>query len=276
MFKYSYNSLVYYGEDVATSIKRVGKYNYDGIELVGEPDDYDSTEVKMLCKDNGIVVSSICSIYNEKRDLVAPDPVKRQNAINYVKKVADFSLEVGAPVMIVVPSACMKIKGWGDPEEEWKWAVESIREGGEYANSIGVKLCIEAWNRYETYFVNRIEQCLKLMKAIDLPNVGVMGDTFHMNIDEVSIPEALLLAGKDLIHVHIADSNRAAPGKGHTDLIPVLKALKEIKYEGYITFELLPAAADPFGTMKKGGGREFFDEYTKHAIEYMKALENKM
>jgi len=276
MFKYSYDALVYYGEDVATSIKRVAKYNYDGIELVGEPDDYDATEVKTLCKDNGIVVSSICSIYNEKRDLVSPDPARRKDAINYVKEVADFSSEVGAPVMIVAPSACMKTKGWKDPEEEWKWAVESIREGGEYANSIGVKLCIEAWNRYETYFVNRIEQCLKLMQAVDLPNVGVMGDTFHMNIDEASIPDALRLAGKDLIHVHIADSNRAAPGKGHTDFIPILKALKDIQYEGYITFELLPAAADPFGTMKKGGGREFFDEYTKHAIAYMKDLEKKL
>lgn len=276
MFKYSYDSLVYFGEDVKTSIERVSKFGYDAIELVGEPDDYDVNEVNSLCKENGVVVSSICSIYDKKRDLVSPDPKKRKDAVNYVKQVADFSSEVSAPVMIVAPTACMKIKGWKNPEEEWKWAVESIRKGGEYANSIGVKLCIEAWNRYETYFVNRIEQCLKLMKAVDLPNVGVMGDTFHMNIDESSIPDALRLAGKDLIHVHIADSNRAAPGKGHTDFLAILKALQDIEYTSYLTFELLPAFADPFGTMKKGGGREFFDEYTKYAIEYMKNLEKKL
>lgn len=116
MFKYSYDALVYYGEDVEKSIKRVAKYNYNGIELVGEPDDYDAKEVETLCNGNGIVVSSICSIYNEKRDLVSPDPRKRKDAINYVKQVADFSSQVGAPVMIVAPSACMKTKGWEDPE----------------------------------------------------------------------------------------------------------------------------------------------------------------
>ena len=66
------------------------------------------------------------------------------------------------------------------------------------------------------------------------------------------------------------------PGKGHLDFVSILKALKEIDYQGYITFELLPAAADPFGTLKKGGGREFFDEYTKDAINYIKALENEL
>jgi sugar phosphate isomerase/epimerase len=243
---------------------------------VGEPDDYDTAEVRKLCADNGIVVSSICSIYNDKRDLASPDPAKRKDAVDYVKAVADFSAEVGAPVMIVAPSACMKTAGWKDPEQEWKWAVEGIQEGGEYAAKLDVNLCIEAWNRYETHFINRIDQCLDLMKDVGLPNVGVMGDTFHMNIDESSISDAISLAGKSLIHVHIADSNRAAPGKGHTDFLPILQALKDIDYQGYLTFELLPAAADPFGTMKKGGGREFFDDYTKLAIEHMKSLEKEL
>jgi sugar phosphate isomerase/epimerase len=148
MFKYGYDSLVYYGEDVNTSIKRVSKYGYDAIELVGEPDDYNANEVKSLCKDNGIVVSSICSIFNEKRDRISPEPVKRNEAINYVKQVADFSSEIGAPVMIAAPSACMKMESWKDPKEERKWAAEGIPKGGEHANSIGEKLCIEAWNRY--------------------------------------------------------------------------------------------------------------------------------
>ena len=100
--------------------------------------------------------------------------------------------------MIAAPSACMKMKSWKDPREERKWAAEGIRKGGEHANSIGEKLCIEAWSRYETYFVNRIDQCLELLKAVDLPNVDVMGDTFHMNIDESSIPDALRFCGKKL------------------------------------------------------------------------------
>jgi sugar phosphate isomerase/epimerase len=268
MFKYSYDSLVYYGEDVEKSIKRVAKYGYDALELVGEPDDYDVKGVNRQCKDNGIVISSICSLYTTERDLASPDAG--------VMSVADLAAGVGAGVRIVAPTAFGKGGGWKDPEEERKWAIDGIRESGEYAAGIGVKLCIEAWNRYETYMVNRLEQCLELMREVDLPNVGVMGDTFHMNIEEESIEGAFRAAGKDLIHVHIADSTRAAPSKGHIDFIPVLEALRDIGYEGYLSFELLPASADVFGVMERGGGQEFFDEYTKLAIEHMKKLEKSL
>jgi sugar phosphate isomerase/epimerase len=276
MFKYSYNSLVYYGEDVRSSIERVAKYGYDAIELVGEPQDYDTTEVRRLCEEKNISVSSICSIYTSGRDLASPDPAIRKDAVDYVKRVADFSAEVGSPVMIVAPTACMKTSGWGSPEEEMEWAVESIGHGAEYAGSVGVGLTIEAWNRYETYFLNRLSQCVELLHRVGMPNLGVMGDTFHMNLEEASIAGAFRETGRFLTHVHFADSNRAAPGRGHIDFKPILQSLAEIGYKGYISFELLPPHADPFGTLKRGGGREFFDEYTKQAIEHIRAIEEEI
>ncbi len=276
MFKYAYNSLVYYGEDARTSIERVAKFGYDAIELYGEPREYDTAEVRKLCADNGIKVSSICSLYTAERDLASPEKKVQEKALDYVKRVADLASGVGCPVMIVAPTACMKLTPWKNPAEERKWAVDNIRKGGEYAGSVGVNLAIEAWNRYETYFLNRLKQCIELLHEVNLPNAGVMGDTFHMNIEEDSIAEAFRKTGKYLIHVHLADSNRAAPGKGHIDFIPIMKAFREINYQGYLSFELLPASADPFGTLKSGGGREFFDEYTKQAIEYMKAIEKKI
>jgi sugar phosphate isomerase/epimerase len=276
MFKYAYNSLVYYGEDVKTSIQRVARCGYDAIELYGEPEEYDTAQVRSLCRDHGIQVSSICSLYTEQRDLASPDPAVLGQAVDYVKKVADLASEVGCPVMIIAPTACMKMKGWEDPREERKWALENVRTGGEYAASVGVNLAIEAWNRYETYFLNRLDQCLQFLQEVGLENAGVMGDTFHMNIEEDTIPGAFKRAGEHLNHVHLADSNRAAPGKGHLDFVPIMQALKDIGYRGYCSFELLPASADPFGTLKKGGGREFFDEYTRSAIDYMKKIEQQL
>ncbi len=169
-----------------------------------------------------------------------------------------MSAEVDAPVMIVAPAANMRIKELGNVEDEWKWAVESIREGAEYAAKLNVNLCIEAWNRYETYMLNRLDQCVEMMKEVDLPNVGIMGDTFHMNIEEANNANAIRNSGNALIHIHFADNNRAAPGVGQTDFVPVLRALKEINYQGYVTFEILPASADPFSVMHKGGGKDFF------------------
>lgn len=272
MFKYSFDALVYHGEDVTTSVKRLAKYGYDAIELIGEPDLYDVKEVRNVTEAHGMKVSSICSIYNRDRDLAHPDPQRRKAAVDYVKRIADFSKEVGAEVMIVAPTANMKINSEADPQDEWNWAIEGIREGGEYAADLGVKLCIEAWNRFETFMLNRLDQALEMQKAVNLPNVGIMGDTFHMNIEEVNIADAIRASGDALIHIHLADSTRAAPGVGHIDFLPILQALKDINYPGYLTFEILPASADPFGVMKRGGATDFFDKYTKQSIEVIKEI----
>lgn len=276
MFKYSYDSLVYFGEPVERSIQRLAKYGYDAIELVGEPDNYRPAEVTKLAGDHGIKVSSICSIFTIERDLASPDPKVRQHAVDYVRQVTDLAAAVGCPTIIIAPTACMKMNRWPDPVEERKWAIDSIRTGAEYAASASIGFAIEAWNRYESYFVNTIAQGLGIMKEVGLPNVGVMGDTFHMNIEERDMADAYRQAGKHLKHVHLADSDRAAPGQGHIDFLPILRALKEIDYQGYVAFELLPASGDPFGALKKGEGKEFFDQYTEQAIQNIKGLEKQL
>lgn len=275
-FKYSYDALVYYGEEPRKSIERCAKYGYDAIELCGEPDYYDVKEINQLCSDNGIVVSSICSVYNADRDLAHPDRKKREQALDYVKRVAEFAAAIDCHMIIAGPTAVCKTESLTDFDREYEWGIEGIQKGADFAKPLGVHLCIECWNRYETYMLNRLDQGLKMAKLVDRENVGVMGDLFHMNIDEGDISEAIRNTGSYLTHMHFADSNRAAPSKGHLDFVPIMQALKDINYKGYISFELLPAGADPFATLKAGGGQEFFDDYTKLAIEYCKGLESQI
>ncbi len=274
MFKYSYDALVYHGETVAQSFERVARYGYDAIELVGEPANHDVAEVKALSIKHGIKVSSLCSIFfGPERDLVAAKLENRESAKKYIRDLVDFAAAIDCPIVIIRPAPFGKTSPTSDEATEWAWAVDGIRESADYGAQKNIKFCIEAWNRYETYFGNTVDQVLKLRNAVDRPNVGVMGDSFHMAIEEKNLAAAYRSAGKHLFHVHFADSNRAAPGIGHTDFEPILRALKEIGYDGYIAFELLPAAADVFGTLQRGGGREFFDDYTKTAIETCKAVE---
>ena len=272
--KYSYDALVYHGEPIAQSFERVARYGYDAIELVGEPANHDVAEVRALSLKHRIKVSSLCSIFfGPERDLVAAEVENREKAKKYVRDLVDFAATIDCPMVIIRPAPFGKISPTSDDASEWAWAVEGIRQSADYGAQKNIKFCIEAWNRYETYFANTIVQVLKLRNAVDRPNVGVMGDSFHMAIEERSVPEAYRIAGKHLFHVHFADSNRAAPGAGHTDFGPILRTLREIGYDGYIAFELLPAAADVFGTLQRGGGREFFDDYTRMAIETCKAVE---
>lgn len=273
-FRYAYNALVYYGEDISASIDRVARFGYDAIEVVGEPAVLDAGRIKRLADDAGIAVSSICSIYTPERDLAHPDPAVRSATVQYVKDVVNFAATMGAPTVIVHPTACMKTQALASAEDERAWAVEGIRAAGEYAAKSGVNLSLECWNRYESYFMNRLEQAASLWGAIGLTNGGIQGDTFHMSLEEASIPEAFRTYGHLLQHVHLADSNRAAPGAGHLDFRPIVQALLDVGYRGYLSFELLPASADPFGAMKAGGQEAFFDRYTEQAIGHMKTIES--
>jgi len=275
-FKYSYNTIVYTGEDYLTQASRVSKFGYDAIELVGEPDWYNFKEVNKINADKGIKVSSICSIFMEGRDLVHSDKSEREKAINYCKQIADMTAEVAADTFIVAPSPVGKMHPLAPEEDERKWAIENIQTVGEYAAKNGVNISIEPWNRYETYFFNRLEQAVSILDELDLKNAGIHGDTFHMSIDEKNISEAYRQTGSKLNHTHMADSNRAAPGQGHTDFLPILQTLKDINFSGYLTMELIPAVSDPFACIRGGKAEEFKDKYTELSIKHLKEIESQL
>lgn len=267
--KISYNTLVYVNESVDKSIERLAKFGYDGVDLVGEPARYDPAMVCELLEKNNIRASSICAVFNTERDFASPKPEIRENAVNYVKECVDFAKAVGAHSISVQASACMKTVSEAPAEQEWAWAVEGLRAAGEYALKNGINLTLEAWNRYETHIINKCSQALAMVNEINLPNVGVMGDTYHMNIEEANLGDALREVGDKLYYLHIADSNRAAPGRGHIDFREVARALRDINYDGWVSMELLPAAADPFGGKVC---EEFYDCYTEESINYLNKL----
>ena len=267
--KISYNTLVYADEDIKIGIRRLAGFGYDGVDFVGEPDNYSTKEICETMQECGIRASSICAVFGTERDFVSADPEIRKNAVAYVKACVDFAEAIGAHSISVQASACMKTVAQASPEEEWSWAVAGLREAGEYAMTKNIRLTLEAWNRYETYLINRLDQALKMVNEINLPNVGVMADTYHMNIEESNMGDALRNVGDKLFYVHIADSNRAAPGRGHIDFIEVAQALRDIGYDGWVSMELLPAAADPFGGKVC---EEFYDQYSEESIMFLKKL----
>ena len=266
-FRYAYSTSAYHGEDVALSIERLASCGYEAIELGGEPDGYDAPRVKQLAAEAGIAVASVCPRYTAERDLCNPDAAVRRTAVDYVRAAADLAAETGAGLLVVCPSAGMKTARLAPPAEEWRWAIESIREAGEYAATVGVDVALEPWNRYETYFLNRVDQAVELWHELGLKNGGVMGDTFHMNIEEASVPDAFRAAKGLLAHAHLADSNRAVPGRGHTDFRPILRALLDVDYHGYLAVELFPPS---------GGGPDSYDADTKQALDHLKAVEREL
>ncbi|GAB6118349.1 sugar phosphate isomerase/epimerase [Thermoanaerobacter brockii subsp. lactiethylicus] len=274
MYLYSVTQWIFGKEPIEKSFERLKRFNYDGVELAGEPYDMNIREIKQLLNKYGLICTSICGIYTEERDLSSSSTKIRNKAVQYVKDCVDMAQELGATHVIVVPSPVGKLRPDTTVDEAWNNAVNSVREAGEYAKSKNINLAIEALNRYETYLVTNLATALKFVKEVDVSSVKIMADLFHMNIEERNDSEALKLIAPYLIHVHIADNTREAAGLGKINFREVMSTLKEIKYNGPITMEFLPAISNPYLTSQFEQKDDILDYFTEQSIKYIKSLED--
>jgi D-psicose/D-tagatose/L-ribulose 3-epimerase len=124
--------------------------------------------------------------------------------------------------------------------------------GGHAAEQAGVTLAIEPINRYETYLINSVATARRFAEDVGSPAVGVMIDTFHANIEDPDLTSAVLSAGDRLAHVHMADSNRQALGRGHLDVRSFVRVLQATGYAGALAMEPLPPISNPYVALTEG------------------------
>ena len=287
--KYSISNWIYGDEPLQNTFQRLRKYNYSGIELEGEPQKHAIREVQRLCQEFDLEVLSIAGMYpwlKKERDLSNPDPEVRERAVKYLQECVDLAVGVGAPLIIVVPSAVAKTSPVGqfDTEEawveaaerEWAYAVESVKTAALYAEEKGIALAIEPINRYETFLINNVDQALRFVSEVDSDAVKIHLDTFHMNIEEPDPSEAIRKAGNLLINVHIADSNREAVGHGHTDFKGIMRALKDIGYQRALALEPLPPVPDPYIAARLKRYQPLRDIYAEECISRLRQYEREV
>ena len=269
-FRYSYNVIGFQGEDIGTSIDRLARLGYDAVEVEGEPETHDPRRIKKLAEDAGLAVGSVCPNFTTERDLSHSEGGVRNVAVAYLREVSEFAAELGAPLIIVAPTAYSRVEPVADPHDEWLWGIEGIREVGAHAASLGVDLTLECWNRYGTYMLNRLDEGARMWLETGLTNGGIMADTFHMNVEERSISGAIRDFADLLNHVHLSDSNRLAPGLGHIDFTEVLQALRDVGYEGGLAFELIASLPNVLQDEPKPVS---FDEVARQAVDHMRKAE---
>lgn len=124
-----------------------------------------------------------------------------------------------------------------DKEGDWKRSVKNVRTVGKIAQACGVDYCLEVLNRFEGYLLNTCAECRQFVEEVDVPAVKIMLDTFHMNIEEDSMTEAILLAGDRLGHFHVGENNRRLPGKGNLPWYQIGSALRAIGYDKNVVME---------------------------------------
>ena len=170
--------------------------------------------------------------------LTHADATVRAKARAFIGAIIDAAGLLGAPA--IIGSMQGRWEGAVDREQALGWLAEGLAELGERAGRQGVPLLYEPLNRYETNLFNRLGETAAWLRTLPARNVKLLADLFHMNIDEADTPAALREAGDLVGHVHFADSNRRAIGFGQTRVEPIIAALREIGYAGYLSAEVFP------------------------------------
>lgn len=273
-------------EPIETTLERLHRFGYDGIEISGEPDRYNTTEVRKLMDDLNLECWGSVTIMTEGRDLVHESKDVRRDTVAYMKDCIKLIRELRGTIFCVVPSTVGKVKPMASAKQEWSWLIEGLREVGDHALENKVKIGIEPLNRFETYLINRHDQALALAEEVDR-DLYVVLDAFHINIEEVDPFEAIRAVGGRLLDFHVADNNRKPAGQGRYDWSQVLATFAEINYDNYLTAEfVLPVDRTPLAqlTEKKEADMEFTEADLKFiqdhgsglisAAEYDRAVES--
>ena len=235
----SFSALAYKGK-LVENIAKIKGLGYDGVELaVRDPELLQLDKIDSLLKNNCLPVPAIGTgqaFGEEGLSFTNPDEKIRLQAIARIEKHMDLANHFGAVVIIGLLRG-QNAKDVGT-ERSQRWLSEALAECT--LTNQQVKIAIEPINRYETDLINTVSAGLRFIDNLKLDNVGLLLDSFHMNIEEPSITESIRMTGDRLFHFHVADSNRWHPGAGHINFNEILDTLDEIRYQGFVSAEILP------------------------------------
>jgi sugar phosphate isomerase/epimerase len=185
------------------------------------------------------------------------DPIRRSKLAAIFRELIDLASGYGKLVNIGRVRGSLTEADKGDSQKRF---VEMARELCVYAAARDVTLILEPVNRYEINFINSLAQGVELLNLLNEPNFKLMPDVFHMNIEDKSIGGELKKYSKDVAYIHLADSNRLAPGQGHTNFEDIFSNLRLVNYSGWCSVEILPFP-EPFVAAKQAA------EFLKPMIE---------
>lgn len=254
-------------EPIETTLERLHRFGYDSIEISGEPARYDTDEVRALLDKYELECWGTVTMMFEGRDLLHPDKSVRGSTISYMKDCITMGRKLGGKMFCIVPSTVGKVKPLAAPAEEWNWAVESLKDVAAFAQDNGILAGIEPLNRFETYFINRHDQALRLAEEVG-HDLRVVLDAFHINIEEVDWKQAIRNTGERLLDFHVADNNRRPAGQGRYDWSEVISTLKEAGYQGPLTAEFV-LTIDRTPLAVSGEKRESDMEFTEADLKFI-------
>jgi sugar phosphate isomerase/epimerase len=229
-------------DDLAEGCRKAAELGFDAVEVF--PPSADAVDVKSLraaLDGHNLKLAAVgtgAGFVVQHLSLTHPKKSERRRALNFIRSVIDLAGSFGAPAIVG------SMQGRWHDKMDRELAFGTLRaylaDLGEHARKYGVPLLYEPLNRYETNLCRTLAEGADLLQLVLRSNVNLLADLFHMNIEEADMSASIRAAGKLIGHVHFADSNRKPAGMGHTDFAPVVAALRDIGYEGYVSAECFP------------------------------------
>ncbi|WP_153558986.1 sugar phosphate isomerase/epimerase family protein [Roseimaritima sediminicola] len=263
--KYGMNLLLWSGEvteDLYPTIEHLKAAGFDGVELPMFNLDLDYAALGKKLDEVGLERTAV-TIRNLEDNPISPEASVRAKGVELNKKTLDCCAAAGVETLVgPYHSAIGHFSGAGPSEDEWKWGVESMQKTAEYAQEVGVKLGVEALNRFECYFLNTHADSARFARDVDNPACGIMYDTFHSNIEEKDIAAAVRAGGDKLFHIHISENDRSTPGEGLIRWEENFDAIVGCGYDGWLVIEAFGLALPEIAAATKIWRRMYKDEMT--------------
>lgn len=266
-------------EPLAQSARRLQANGITFVELHGNhygPDlGYKVKETRSILADHGMRAAGICGMFSADNDLSSNRGIQRQAALDYIRRELDFAAAMGATYLLVVPGAVGRSQSYD--QSEFERSAAALRLVADWFVKHKIRAAIEPIRSAEVSLVHTITDAQRYIQAVGHPGIAhINGDIYHMQTEESHIGEAILKAGSQLTNLHIADSNRCAPGEGSMDLDTLIMALYLIGYNTdgcYVTPEPLGPGGDPYPAMHGKPDPAALDKLVRQTAKYFRERE---
>lgn len=231
-----------WNDDVIPYAETAADLGFDGVELslLGMTPDR-IRAIRLAVERRGLEITCTTGL-GVQADISSLDPACRAAGLDYLTQSVHTAAALGSRLLTGVLYAPWNVRVQADRERRWAHAVGGLRQVARVAEREGVTLGLEAINRFETDLVNTAAQAARMCEDIGSRTVGVLLDTFHLNMEEKRIGDAIRATGKRLVHFHCDENDRGVPGSGHVPWAEVFDALRGIGYDGWLTLEMFVAA----------------------------------
>lgn len=275
--KYGMNLLLWTSavdDSTAPLLEKIKGWGYDGVELpVFDMTLANYQAVGKRLKELGLGATAV-TVCTPTENPISPDAGIRAAGLARLKKAIDMVAAAGATHLCgPIHSALGEFTGKGRTEEEWKWGQEVLAKAADHAKASNVTLVVEYLNRFECYFLNCAEDCARFTREVNHPNLKMMYDTFHANIEEKNIGAAVKACADQMVHVHISENDRSTPGEGGINWDASFQALKDVKYDGWMMIEAFGLALPDLAAATRIWRRMFPSEehLATKGLAFMKA-----